>query len=77
MKHKKEIYEKMKRRDFGESMSDETKLKVLNFVERQLRLYSVVGRSEQLVCDCPDENWVYDDSGVDMYCKKCHENETN
>ncbi len=41
MKHKKEIYEKMKRRDFGESMCDETKLKVLNFVERQLRLYNV------------------------------------
>lgn len=41
MKHKKEIYEKMKRRDFGESMSDETKLKVLNFVERQLHLYNV------------------------------------
>lgn len=38
MKHKKEIYEKMKRKDFGESMCDETKLKVLNFVERQLRL---------------------------------------
>jgi ribosomal protein S21 len=38
MKHKKEIYEKMKRRDFGESMSDETKLKVLEFIERQLRL---------------------------------------
>ena len=31
----------MKRRDFGESMCDETKLKVLNFVERQLRLYNV------------------------------------
>lgn len=42
MKHKKEIYEKMKRRDFGESMSDETKSKVLNFVQRQLRLYNVV-----------------------------------
>jgi hypothetical protein len=48
MKHKKEIYEKMKRRDFGESMCDETKLKVLNFIERQLRLYNVVGQSEQL-----------------------------
>ena len=41
MKHKKEIYEKMKRRDFGESMSDETKLKVLEFIERQLRLMEV------------------------------------
>lgn len=44
MKHKKEIYEKMKRKDFGESMCDETKLKVLNFIERQLRLYNVSNR---------------------------------
>lgn len=44
MKHKKDIYEKMKRRDFGESMCDETKLKILNFVERQLRLYNVTHR---------------------------------
>lgn len=43
MKHKKEIYEKMRRKDFGESMSDETKLKVLNFVDRKLRLYNVSG----------------------------------
>tara|TARA_R110000772_G_scaffold44329_5_gene102022 strand:+ start:2701 stop:2955 length:255 start_codon:yes stop_codon:yes gene_type:complete len=26
---------------------------------------------EPFVCVCPDENWVYDESGVDMYCKKC------
>ena len=38
MKNKKEIYEKMKRRNFGESMCNETKLKVLNFIERQIRL---------------------------------------
>lgn len=37
----------------------------------QLNLTDVVGRSEQLVCDCPNEEWVYDESGVDMYCKKC------
>lgn len=41
MIHKKEIYEKMKRKNFGESMCDETKLNVLNFIERQLRLYGV------------------------------------
>ena len=26
---------------------------------------------EQFVCDHPNEEWVYDESGVDMYCKKC------
>lgn len=43
-------------------------------IEREkqaLSLGAVVGRSEQLVCDCPNENWVYDESGVDMYCKNC------
>ena len=49
MKHKKQIYEKMKCRDFGESMSDETKLNVLNFVERQLRLYNVTHQRELLI----------------------------
>jgi len=32
---------------------------------------AVVGQSEQLVCDCFNENWIYDESGVDMYCKNC------
>jgi hypothetical protein len=44
MKHKKIIYEKMKQRHFGENMSNETKLEVLNFVERQLRLYNAGNR---------------------------------
>ncbi len=38
MKNKKDIYEKMKCKNFGESMCNETKLKVLNFIERQIRL---------------------------------------
>ena len=49
MRHKKKIYEKMKRRDFGESMCNETKLKVLNFIERQLRLYNVTHQRELLI----------------------------
>jgi len=57
MKHKKEIYEKMKRRDFGESMCDETKLKVLNFVERQLRLYNVSNRYSIEDIEKCVENW--------------------
>ena len=32
MKTEIEIYNKMKRKDFGESMCNETKLKVLNWV---------------------------------------------
>ena len=59
MKHKKEIYEKMKRRDFGESMCDETKLKVLNFVERQLRLYNVSNRYSIDDIEKCVENWGY------------------
>lgn len=57
MKHKKEIYEKMKRRDFGESMCDETKLKVLNFIERQLRLYNVSNRYSIEDIEKCVENW--------------------
>jgi len=57
MKHKKKIYEKMKRRDFGESMCDETKLKVLNFVERQLRLYNVSNRYSIEDIEKCVENW--------------------
>lgn len=29
------------------------------------------------ICDHPDEDWVYDESGVDMYCKKCDELDNN
>ena len=36
MTAKIEIYNKMKRKDFGESMCDETKLKVLNWVLEQV-----------------------------------------
>lgn len=57
MKHKKEIYEKMKRIDFGESMCDETKLKVLNFVERQWRLYNVSQRYTIEDIERCVENW--------------------
>jgi hypothetical protein len=39
----------MKRRDFGESMCDETKLKVLNFVELQLRLHNASQQRELLI----------------------------
>jgi hypothetical protein len=34
------------------------------------------GQSEQLVCVHPDSSWVYDESGVDMYCKDCEKEQT-
>ena len=76
MKHKKEIYEKMKRRDFGESMCDETKLKVLNFIERQLRLYNVSQQRELLrfvevikdIADMELHHWTNEE--VVEYCIK-------
>lgn len=52
MKNKieQQIFEKMKVKDFGESMCNETKRKVLRWVMQQLRKHDVVGQSEQLVC---------------------------
>ena len=46
--------------------------KILN--DEQLTIPVVI---VPFVCVCPDENWVYDESGVDMYCKKCSGEEAN
>jgi len=43
-----QIFEKMKAKDFGESMCNETKLNVLKWMMQQLRKHDVSGRSEQL-----------------------------
>lgn len=40
-----------------------------------LPISDVVGKSEQLVCDHPNECWKFDKSGVDMYCEECAKNE--
>ena len=50
MKNKieQQIFEKMKAKDFGESMCNETKRKVLRWVMQKLRQHDVVGQSEQL-----------------------------
>ena len=61
-----QIFEKMKAKDFGESMCNETKLNVLKWTMQQLRKHDVVGRSEQLVCDRPKIKWK-----TTLPCYKC------
>lgn len=64
-----QIFEKMKAKDFGESMCNETKLNVLKWTMQQLRKHDVVGRSEQLPCgDC--ENYAQWDNGI-RWCSVC------
>ena len=67
-----QIFEKMKAKDFGESMCNETKLNVLKWTMQQLRKHYVVGRSEQLVCDHPEESLIRD-KPTD-YCLACNRN---
>ena len=43
----KQIFEKMKAKDFGESMCNETKLNVLKWTMQQLRKHDVISS-----CDC-------------------------
>jgi hypothetical protein len=43
-----QIFKKMKAKDFGESMCNETKLNVLKWTMQQLRKHDVIGLSEQL-----------------------------
>lgn len=44
-------------------------------IAEELVKYCFVGRSEQLVCNHPNESWKFDESGVDMYCEECAKNE--
>jgi hypothetical protein len=68
MKHKTEIFKKMKRRNFGEeTMSDETKWNMLNFIERQLPLYTL---SERSICTtCKSD--ITKDFLPKLYCPEC------
>ena len=45
------IFEKMKAKDFGESMCNETKLNVLKWTMQQLRKHDVSG----LLCPCKQD----------------------
>jgi hypothetical protein len=29
-------------------------------------------KQKDIICECSNKNWVFDESGVDMYCKKCN-----
>ena len=71
MKNKieQQIFEKMKAKDFGESMCNETKRKVLRWVMQKLRQHDVVGQSEQLPCDC---NVKLAETTLQVYCPKCY-----
>lgn len=71
------VFEKMKAKDFGESMCNETKLNVLKWTMQQLRKYAVSGRSEQLNCDHEWRVDKFDCYGfpAEKYCDKCCKNE--
>ena len=59
MKTEIEMYKKMKRKDFGESMCDETKLKVLIWVleqvyEKRCKCYRLAGSNKEYQTNlCP------------------------
>lgn len=64
-----QIFEKMKAKDFGESMCNETKRKVLRWVMQQLRKHDVIES------DC-DHDWLnhsFDHFGFlhEQICGKC------
>ena len=46
-----QIFEKMKAKDFGESMCNETKLNVLKWTMQQLRLHSVMSSADVNIVD--------------------------
>jgi len=46
-----QIFKKMKAKDFGESMCNETKLNVLRWTMQQLRLHSVSKQRELLIAE--------------------------
>lgn len=68
-----EVVEKIAYQQFGQEQIDDlyAKMGILNeYVQEQLRLFAVVGRSEQLVCDCPSETFAkhYKGDGKCGYC---------
>ena len=70
-----EVVEKIAYQQFGQEQIDDlyAKMGILNeYVQEQLRLFAVVGRSEQLVCDHPDEA-IIKDKPTD-YCLACNRN---
>ena len=66
-----QIFEKMKAKDFGESMCNETKLNVLKWTMQQLRIHDVVGQSEQFYCNCSRAKGLDNDEDGMPYCIEC------
>jgi FPC/CPF motif-containing protein YcgG len=48
-------------------------------IEQALRIHDVVGRSEQLVCDCgnPNLTWYGNDDDKTYFCFECKKEVTN
>ena len=64
-----QIFEKMKVKDFGESMCNETKLNVLKWTMQQLRKHDVSG----LLCPrCKSSKILVADKENDNQCKDCN-----
>lgn len=71
----KQIFEKMRAKDFGESMCNETKRNVLRWVMQQLRLYDVISScvdKDELISDLDDRRAVGVEMNEDMwyFCRK-------
>lgn len=67
-----EVVEKIAYQQFGQEQIDDlyAKMGILNdYVQQQLRLFAVVGRSESFVCGHPP-NVTYLNEGV-WHCEKC------
>ena len=62
------IFEKIKAKDFGESMCDETKLKILKWCDKQLHKH-IVSNNEVAVCKSNSATWNAD-LGI-MICDEC------
>ena len=67
-----EVVEKIAYQQFGAEQIDDlyAKMGILNdYVQEQLRLFAVVGRSEQLPCDC---GVMLKETTIQVFCPKCY-----
>ena len=70
-----EVVEKIAYQQFGQEQIDDlyAKMGILNeYVQEQLRLFTVVGRSEQFTCKhCGTHEKQWSRKNNDWYCKTC------
>lgn len=66
-----QIFEKMKAKDFGESMCNETKLNVLKWTVQQLRVADVI-KNEVAVCDVCGSNDITEAPHMGRNCNYCN-----